>query len=187
MRKITILLSTLVLAAMLLVACGGEESSTGAPSTSIATMEEPTSAATSTEAAPAGTGTVSPTEGTPGVPVTGEENPSRISNQLDYNVWNQDGEQIGEVNDMVLDLDDARVSYVIVGTGGFLELGERDILVPWDSLQLQTEGGDMTGGEQNAFILQTDQDVFANAPDVDVNTILPALGEPAADWDLEIR
>ena len=187
MRKITLLLSTLVLVSMLLTACGGQETSTSAPSTDIPTMEEPTSEATTTQEGPDGTQTVSPAGGTPGVPVTGEANPARISNQLDFNVWNQDGEQIGEVNDMVLDLDNAAVSYVIVGTGGFLDLGERDILVPWNSLQLQTEGGDMTGGEQNAFILQTDQEIFANAPDVDVNTILPALGEPASDWDLDIR
>jgi hypothetical protein len=88
---------------------------------------------------------------------------------------------------MVLDLDNSRVSYVIVGTGGFLDIGERDIFVPWDSLVLQTEGGDMTGGEQYAFILQADQEIFTNAPDIDVSTVLPAQGEPAGDWDAEIR
>jgi hypothetical protein len=45
----------------------------------------------------------------------------------------------------------------------------------------------MTGGEQFAFVLQTDQEVFTNAPDIDVTTALPALGEPAGDWDAEIR
>ena len=83
---------------------------------------------------------------------------------------------------MVLDPDNATVSYVIVGNGGFLDIGEKDILIPWNSLQLQTGGGDMTGGEQNAFILQTDQEIFNNAPDVDVNAILPPLG--CKQWGL---
>lgn len=188
MRKFITLLSTLVFVSMLLAACAGEETATSAPATDIPQMtEEPTLDATEE---PLGTETVAPTEeGTPGagIPVTGEDDPSRISNQLDYDVWNQNGEQIGEVNDMILDLDNEMVTYVIVGTGGFLEIGERDILVPWESLMLSTEGGDATGGDQFAFILQSDQEMFENAPDWDVNTLLPPMGEPAADWDAEIR
>jgi sporulation protein YlmC with PRC-barrel domain len=100
--------------------------------------------------------------------VTGDVNPARLSNQLDFSVWSQDGEQIGEVEDMVLDLDNTRVAYVVVGTGGFLDLGEREIFVSWDFLQLQTGTGDTTGGQQNAFILQGDLEVFRNAPDFDL-------------------
>jgi hypothetical protein len=91
------------------------------------------------------------------------------------------------LNDMVLDSDNTRISYVVVGTGGFLDLGEREILVPWDSLQLQTGTGDTTGGQQNAFILQTDLDTFRNAPDFDLTTNLPQAGQPAGDWDADIR
>ena len=191
MRKINILVSTFVLAAMLLAACGAEATSTSVPGTDVPMTEEvtPTSEMTTgTVEAPSGTETVNPTESTtPGIPVTGEENPSRLSNQLDYNVWNQNGEQIGEVNDMVLDLDNAAVSYVIVGTGGFLEIGEKDVLVPWDKLELQTNASDNTGSETNAFVLQADQQTFEDAPDTDVNSILPGLGEPANDWDADIR
>jgi sporulation protein YlmC with PRC-barrel domain len=185
MRKIIVVLSTLTLVSMLLAACAGEETSTVVPGTDVPPMtEEPT-----TEE-PLATETVVPTEeGTPdaGIPVTGEEDPSRLSNQLDYDVWNQEGDQIGEVNDMIVDLGNSRVSYVIVGTGGFLEIGERDILVPWESLQLQTAAGEDATGDENAFILQTDQETFENAPDVDVNAVLPPLGEPAGDWDADIR
>jgi len=171
----------LVLAAMVLAACGGEQ--TDVPGTDL-----PPVTAEATE--DMSTATESPTEemtSTPGVPVTGEENPARISNQLDFSVWSQDGEQIGEVDDMVLDLDNTRVAYVVVGTGGFLDLGEREILVPWDSLQLQTGTGDTTGGQPNAFILQTDVDTFSNAPDFDLGANLPEMGQPADDWDLDIR
>jgi sporulation protein YlmC with PRC-barrel domain len=184
MRKIIMLLATFVIASLLIVACGAEE---GTPTSALETetpvmTEEP--AVTETVEPGAGEGTGTPDAG---IPVTGEEDPSRISNQLDYDVWNQNGEQIGEVNDMILDLDNEMVTYVIVGTGGFLEIGEKDVLVPWDQLMLSTEGGDATGGDQFAFILQADQELFENAPDWDVNTLLPPLGEPAMDWDAEIR
>ncbi|HJR78646.1 MAG TPA: PRC-barrel domain-containing protein [Anaerolineales bacterium] len=184
MRKFNLLLSIMVLAALLLAACGAEETqtSTVAPGTDV-----PTEEATATEA-PAGTETVMP-EGTTtaGIPVTGEDDPSRLSNQLDFDVWNQNGEQIGEVNDMILDLDNTRVSYVIVGTGGFLEIGEKDVLVPWESLDVQTAADGGPAGDQNAFILNADQALFENAPDVDLNTILPGIGEPTGDWEAEIR
>lgn len=188
MRRISLLFSTLILA-LVLVACGG-----GATSTNVAGSPPPVTVDATGDMS--GTATESPTDGTateegtttetPGVPVTGDVNPARISQQLDFTVWSQDGEQIGDVNDMVLNLDDPRVAYVIVGTGGFLDLGERDILVPWNSLELQTGTGETTGGQQNAFVLHGDVEVFRNAPDFDLGT-LPEMGQPAADWDVDIR
>ncbi|HEY9528707.1 MAG TPA: PRC-barrel domain-containing protein, partial [Anaerolineales bacterium] len=185
MRKYSILLSMAVLVAIVLTACGGGATSTNAVET------QPPVTVDSTDDISA-TATESPTDAmitteTPGVPVTGDVDPARLSNQLDFTVWSQDGEQIGEVDDMVLDLDATRVAYLVVGTGGFLDLGERDILVPWTSVQLQSGAGDTTGGQQNAFILQTDLDVFRNAPDFDLGVNLPQAGLPASDWDVDIR
>jgi sporulation protein YlmC with PRC-barrel domain len=184
MRKVSLLLSMLVLAAMVLAACGG-----GATSTNVAGSPPPITADVTETMEPVATETateVGTATETAGVPVTGESNPSRLTNQLDFTVWSQDGEQIGEVDDMVLDLDNSQVAYVVVGTGGFLDLGERDILVPWNQLQLQTGTGDNTGGQQNAFILQTDVDAFRNAPDFDLSSI-PQMGQSANDWDFDIR
>jgi sporulation protein YlmC with PRC-barrel domain len=187
MRKINLVLSTLILAALVLAACGG-----GATSTNVAGSPPPVTA----DATEDMSATESPTEGTatepgvsaetPGVPVTGDFNPARITNQLDLNVWSQDGEQIGDVEDMVLNLDDPRVLYVVVGTGGFLDLGDREILVPWQSLDLQSGTGDTTGGEQNAFVLQGDAEIFRNAPDFNLGA-LPEMGVEALDWDADIR
>jgi len=179
----------LALVALVLAACGG-----GATSTNVAESPPPVTADSTDDLSSTATEepTGAPTEAgatteTPGVPVTGDVNPARLSNQLDFTVWSQDGEQIGEVDDMILDLDNTRVAYVVVGTGGFLDLGERHVLVPWDSLQLQSGTGETTGGQQNAFILQTEVDVFRNAPDFDLGANLPEAGQPAGDWDVDIR
>lgn len=185
MRKASVVLSVLVLAALFVAACGG-----GATSTNV--VESPPPVTMDATEDMGATATESPTEEgaatqTAGVPVTGDVNPARLSNQLDFTVWSQDGEQIGDVNDMVLDLDNSRVAYVVVGTGGFLDLGERELVVPWDQLQLQTGTGDTTGGQQNAFILQTDLDMFRNAPDFDLSGNLPEMGQTAGDWDADVR
>ena len=189
MRKFSILSSMFVLAAVVLAACGGGATSTNAvespPPITVDVTEDLSGTATeSLTEAPTDAGT---TTETPGVPVTGGVNPARLSNQLDFTVWSQDGEQIGEVDDMVLDLDNTQIAYVVVGAGGFLDLGERDVLIPWNALQLQTGTGETTGGQENAFILQTDLDVFRNAPDFDLSANLPQAGQPAGDWDAAIR
>ena len=181
MRKLSLIFSILEVVAMMLTACGGEQTNTPAPQVTLDT--------TVTSEVPESTETVmvpDDTTTTPGVPVTGGENPSRVTTQLDLDVWNENGEQVGEVDDMILDLDNSRVAYVVVGTGGFLDIGEKDVLVPWASLQLQTEPGDATGG-QLAFVLQGDPELLKNSPDVDIVSILPAMGEPAGDWDIDIR
>jgi sporulation protein YlmC with PRC-barrel domain len=149
---------------------------------------EVTPGTTETAMVPSGTETAGPTlEGTAGIPVTGEENPARVSNELDYNVWNQNGDQIGEVSDMVIDLDNAAISYVAISSGGVLGVGGKTVLVPWDMLKLETSQSGMTGGDQNAFVLQADQSTFDNAPDTDLSSVLPQMGAPADDWDSAIR
>lgn len=145
MSKTSKLFSMLVLFTLLLAACGAEETSTTVPGTDV-----PAITAVATDDMATDVATEAPTmDGTatdePGVPVTGDVNPARMSNQLDFEVWTQDGQQVGEVEDMILDLDNRSVAYVIVGTGGFLEIGEKEIAVPWDSLELQTSTSVGTG------------------------------------------
>src|SRR5512140_3628930 len=108
MRKLTILSSMLVLAAMVLAACGGGATSTNVVPTHLPVTSVATEPATETSVA---------TETPGGVPVTGVVNPARVSNELEFNVVDQSGNQVGSVNDMVLDLDKTSVAYVIVDTG----------------------------------------------------------------------
>ncbi|HLO29221.1 MAG TPA: PRC-barrel domain-containing protein [Anaerolineales bacterium] len=133
MKKISALLSMLVLSAMVLAACGGGATSTSVVPTTLPATAESTNTSVATE---------SPTEavptGTPGVPVTGGVNPASMSNELNFSVLDQDGNQVGQVEDMVLDLNNTQVAYVVVNTSGFGDLGDRKILVPWSSLKLQT-------------------------------------------------
>lgn len=175
---------------MLLAACGGqkrnEESNearnTTLPASPLPTMAEATStsevAATATSAVSSGN-----TTATPGIPVTGEDNPARLSKELGFKVLDKNGNELGNVSDMVLDFDNAKVAYVVVGAGGFLGIGEKKILVPWNSLKMQTTAN---GDKENAFVLQTDANALKNAPNFELGT-LPALGQSVANWDAQIR
>src|SRR5262245_27576194 len=104
MRKFNIVISILVLSTLLLAACGGGETSTSAPGGYASPVASPAMTEESTATAE-GTSSADTTT-TPAVPVTGaEEDSARLTNQMDFTIWNQDGEQIGEVDNMVLDLD----------------------------------------------------------------------------------
>jgi len=55
------------------------------------------------------------------------------------NVENPDGDNIGKVKDLVLDPRTGQVKQVVVGVGGFLGLGQKDVALPWDQLQIRQE------------------------------------------------
>jgi len=185
MRKISKLLAVLVLAAMILAACGGEETSTSIPTENVppttveAIATSAVSSETATEAPTEATTTTTP--GTSGIPVTGQaKNSDRISNELKFAVLDQDGKQVGKVEDMVLDLSKAKVLYVIVSA-------EKKIPVPWAFLKIGTASTNANAnGQQNAFILQTDTDTFKNAPAFDIKN-MPELGAEPDSWDISFR
>ena len=57
---------------------------------------------------------------------------------LGKSVYNNVGEKVGDINDLIVTPDKA-VSYAIVGVGGFLSVGEHEIAVPVGQLK-QLEG-----------------------------------------------
>lgn len=50
-------------------------------------------------------------------------------------VLNTAGEDIGDVNELILS-NDGKIRAVIIGVGGFLGMGERDVAVAFDSLKI---------------------------------------------------
>jgi sporulation protein YlmC with PRC-barrel domain len=189
MRKFSLLLSTIVVLALLLTACGGQETTTSIPSTNVppVTVESTGTEAPSATEAPTSAPGASDLTTTPGVPVTGENNPSRASTMIKMPLMDQNNTQVGQVQDLVLDLDNTRVAYLVVQVSGVGAAGNKTALVPWDSVQLQTSAANATSGQGNVFILLADPNFLNNAPDTDINTVLPGMGQPAGNWDADIR
>lgn len=57
---------------------------------------------------------------------------------LDAKVVNRQGEELGEIEELVLN-PDGSMRYVILARGGVLDIGEDLVAVPWDRTQLQIE------------------------------------------------
>ena len=62
----------------------------------------------------------------------------RASKLIGINVYNDKNESLGEINEILLD-PSGKVGGVVIGVGGFLGIGERDILVPMDKLKFVNE------------------------------------------------
>ncbi len=60
----------------------------------------------------------------------------------DYDVYGTDGKEIGEIEDVLLNMD-GTVAAVALEVGGFLGIGEKDVLVDWSALEVTREGDDI--------------------------------------------
>jgi len=76
----------------------------------------------------------------------------------------QTGESIGEINDLIIG-DDGRVKAVIVGVGGFLGMGEKNVAIAYDDLKWTSNGGNQT---PTAYVMAS-KDTLKSAPTFDTN------------------
>lgn len=86
-------------------------------------------------------------------------------------VVNALGEDLGKVEEIMLDIHSGRVIYVVISFGGFMGLGEKLFAIPWDALTLDTN--------RKVFVLNVDREMLKNAPGFDKNN-WPMTGDH--DW-----
>jgi len=75
--------------------------------------------------------------------------PATVANTVDTqklvgrNIKNRGGETVGEIDGVLIDRDGG-VRYVVVGVGGFLGMGEKQVALPWDILTVAANGETVT-------------------------------------------
>ncbi|WP_243369332.1 PRC-barrel domain-containing protein [Microvirga solisilvae] len=62
----------------------------------------------------------------------------RASKLEGLNVYNQNNEKIGDISEMLVD-QSGKIQAVVVGVGGFLGIGERDVALPFDQVKFVME------------------------------------------------
>ncbi|QOZ26048.1 PRC-barrel domain-containing protein [Bradyrhizobium sp. CCBAU 51753] len=73
----------------------------------------------------------------------------RASKLVGVNIYNKQNEKIGDVSDVILDAS-GKVAGVVVGVGGFLGMGEHDVLMPMDKIHFANESGKTTTGSTSS-------------------------------------
>ncbi len=86
-------------------------------------------------------------------------------------VVNPQGEDLGKVEDIMLDLSSGRVAYAVLSFGGFLGMGDKLFAVPWQAMSIDTN--------RHVFVLNVDKTKLQNAPGFDKNH-WPETGD--RDW-----
>jgi len=63
----------------------------------------------------------------------------RASQLIGANIQNDNGESVGEINDLVIDGNTGRVRYAAVTYGGFLGMGSKLFAVPFDAFHVKSK------------------------------------------------
>jgi len=74
-------------------------------------------------------------------------------------VMNSRGEQLGDIEAIMLDVPSGRVAYAVLSFRGVLGVGDKLFAVPWQALKLDTDN--------KCFILNVDRERLKDAPGFD--------------------
>ncbi|HET8687672.1 MAG TPA: PRC-barrel domain-containing protein, partial [Methanosarcina sp.] len=92
---------------------------------------------------------------------TARENPDFLSAGTikGDKVINAAGEDLGKIEELMIDLENGRVGYAVLSFGGFLGLGDKLFAIPWQALSLRVH--------EHAFVLNIPKDVLEKAEGFD--------------------
>ncbi len=76
-------------------------------------------------------------------------------------VYNLKGVRLGDVKEIMMDIQSGRVCYVVLSFGGFLSMGEKLFAVPWSALTVDTEN--------QRFVMDVDEERLKEAPGFDTD------------------
>src|SRR5215475_2395890 len=76
------------------------------------------------------------------------------------NVENPQGQNLGDIKDIVIDRASGRIAYAVVSFGGFLGMGEKLFAVPWGAFS-------QPDANKEKFVLAVDKERLRNAPGFD--------------------
>ncbi|MDQ1274938.1 MAG: hypothetical protein QG610_511 [Euryarchaeota archaeon] len=74
-------------------------------------------------------------------------------------VINGAGEDLGKIEELMIDLDSGRVAYGVLSFGGFLGMGDKLFAIPWQALNLRVH--------EHAFVLDVPKETLENAKGFD--------------------
>jgi len=90
-------------------------------------------------------------------------------------VRNAAGEDLGKIDEIMIDIPSGRVAYAVLSFGGFLGMGDKLFAVPWNALKVDED--------EKCFILNVDRRTIEQAPGFDKDN-WPDMSD--ASWGAEI-
>lgn len=101
----------------------------------------------------------------------------RCSDVVGMLVKTPEGQQIGKIEEVVIDLEHYQLAYAVMSFGGFLGYGAKLMAVPWRALTMRHDAQDCH------FVLDVEPEALKKIPGFD-DTDWPDVADP--DWRAEI-
>ncbi len=76
-------------------------------------------------------------------------------------VRNANGDDLGKIEELMIDTDHQRVAYAVLSFGGFLGIGDKLFAIPLEAFRVDTKN--------HEFVLNVDREKLENAPGFDKN------------------
>lgn len=92
-------------------------------------------------------------------------------------VFNTAGEHLGNIKDLMMDLDGGLIAYAVLSFGGFMGMGDKLFAIPWEALTIDEEN--------HSLILEVDKEVLKDAPGFDKDN-WPDNAKYEAGWLLGV-
>jgi sporulation protein YlmC with PRC-barrel domain len=109
-----------------------------------------------------GTGTTrEPTVTTPPMPAPmapSTMNEVYASKLIGASVKNAQGENLGKIDELVIDPHNAKIKAAIVSAGGLLGIGAKSVAIPWDKVTMGS------GADQDTIVVAMGKEEFEQAP-----------------------
>lgn len=74
------------------------------------------------------------------------------------NLYSREGDDLGQVESIMIDKPTGKVAYAVVAFGGFLGMGQERRALPWSALRYDTE--------QNGYVVEAGNDVIRSTPTI---------------------
>lgn len=74
-------------------------------------------------------------------------------------VINEAGEDLGKIEELMIDIQNGKVAYAVLSFGGFLGMGDKLFAIPWQALNLRVH--------EHAFVLNVPKEILENAKGFD--------------------
>ena len=93
------------------------------------------------------------------------------STLINDRVTNAVGEDLGKIEEIMLDVPTGRIAYAVLSFGGFLGMGDKLFAIPWEALRLDPES--------QTFVLDVPREALESAPGFDKHD-WPPMADP--EW-----
>ncbi len=99
---------------------------------------------------------------------------SKIAGSHVKNLQNQD---IGEIENLIVNPETGRLRFAVLSVGGFLGIGDTNVVVPWTALNVEKT----SNGESPAYVLNTTKEKLEKAPRFDATKLTDLYNRTTAE------